>query len=117
MGGPERLLIAFTGTQPWELPMTLVDDFLIQLVDFAPTGGKVGRGFNIAWNSVKDFVLPNITSEVSEVWITGHSLGGSITTLASAEIKIRYPHLNVITYTFASPRTGDSMFSSVYDSL
>ncbi len=37
----KELVISFTGTQVFNLPVTVIDDLLIGMVDFPPTGGKV----------------------------------------------------------------------------
>ena len=58
-----------------------------------------------------------LNSSISEVWLTGHSLGGSILTLASADIKFNFPFIDVINYSYASPKVGDMDFVNGYEKL
>jgi len=44
----------------------------------------------------------------AQFYISGHSLGGAIATLAAYEISRLYPDHAVIIYTFGSPRVGNA---------
>ncbi|CAK5110062.1 unnamed protein product [Meloidogyne enterolobii] len=52
-----------------------------------------------------------------ELWITGHSLGGSLAALAAAKlVHIKaIPQDKVKLVTFGQPRTGDSGFAAAMD--
>ncbi|CAN0306134.1 unnamed protein product, partial [Ectocarpus fasciculatus] len=41
------------------------------------------------------------------VYITGHSLGGALATLAALDHRRRYPEAKVTMYNFGSPRVGN----------
>ena len=49
--------------------------------------------------------------------ITGHSLGASLASLASASMASSSLGLNITTYTFGQPRTGNSAYADYVDSL
>jgi len=49
------------------------------------------------------------------VYITGHSLGGAIATLAAADLYSVTPDLTL--YTFGSPRVGDLAFATYFDKV
>lgn len=53
----------------------------------------------------------------SQVYVTGHSLGGALATLATLDIKKHTPFQTPILYTFASPRVGDPTFVRQFDDL
>jgi hypothetical protein len=48
-----------------------------------------------------------------QLWITGHSLGGALATLAGAKCKWT-SNLDPIVYTFGAPRVGDANFGEHY---
>ena len=58
-----------------------------------------------------------LDSPVSEVFVTGHSLGGAIATLAALHIRKTTPFRLPILYTFASPRVGDPQFAQHFEPL
>jgi triacylglycerol lipase len=54
----------------------------------------------------------------SQIFITGHSLGGALATLAAAHIVKCNPEFKKpIIYTYASPRVGDQLFASHFKDL
>jgi len=114
---PDKILIAFTGTQAINLPETILDDLDIGLIPFPPTGGQVSKGFYDSWIGVQNYILHRINNSTKEVWLSSHSLGGAVATLAGAAIKNIYPNIKVIIYSFASPRVGDEQFSYGFSRL
>ena len=81
--------------------------------------GKVHKGF---YNALMD-VWPSMRREIRRIrsndvprrplWITGHSLGGALATIAaSLLVEDDEPFFGV--YTFGSPRCGDKDFARVY---
>ncbi|GMS80702.1 hypothetical protein PENTCL1PPCAC_2877, partial [Pristionchus entomophagus] len=93
-------------------------------VDFKD-GGKVSKYFNDAFMDVWDGGLGAdlsyliMTYPGYDLWITGHSLGGAIASLASAHIvSFNWFDQNRITlYTFGQPRTGDQKYADVHDNF
>jgi Lipase (class 3) len=54
---------------------------------------------------------------VSSVTICGHSLGGALATLLALDVAANTVFTQPAVYTYASPRTGDSLFASTYDQV
>ena len=82
-------------------------DCNVLLVD-AEHSGKVHKGFNTALDEVWDELLAylrQIHQPPRTLWMTGHSLGAALATLAAD----RYGDVQGL-YTFGSPRVGDSEF-------
>jgi len=81
--------------------------------------GKVHTGFFLAWASIEDDVLAQISSWRSEqtqqgvklppLYITGHSLGGALATMAAAALSDYGVDVAGV-YTFGQPRVGDRTF-------
>lgn len=86
--------------------------------------GEVHRGFQGAlmdvWPKMKSAIRSIRNARPKEehrlpLYITGHSLGGAMATLAAAElISADEPFYSV--YTYGQPRAGDRAFSRVYNS-
>ena len=69
-----------------------------------PEGGRVHEGFARALQKVVDEVDSELQRLSLPTFVTGHSLGGALATLASS----RHPF--VAAYTFGAPRVGDAEF-------
>lgn len=121
------VVLAFRGTE--------IDNFVgafedwMGNFDFAQvddeSGGRVHRGFRRdlaeVWTnhgggkSLKEHLRELMTNGTRTLWITGHSLGAALATLA-AERCAREGGFTVNgVYTFGSPRVGDSGFKQEYD--
>jgi len=76
-------------------------------------GGKVHRGFKAAlsevWNELEDH-LTKLQKNNLKIWVTGHSLGAALATLAAH----RYGNVQGL-YTFGSPRVGDQDFKNDFN--
>jgi hypothetical protein len=110
---PKLALVAFRGTQNVENCLT---DAETPLVRCAPYPGLVHLGFSTAieevWAEVRELLGP--ASHALPIWVTGHSLGGAMATLAS--VRLRREGYNVrAVYTYGSPRVGDRVFRDSYD--
>lgn len=74
------------------------------------TGGRVHSGFHQAFADVAPHLDTALVSlpETHRVWLTGHSLGGALATLATAHLGAdRVQGL----YTMGAPRVGDPAFA------
>lgn len=98
-----------------EVLKDVVVDSKVKLVD-SGQGGNVHQGFMDALNEVwEDQLLPCLNKLLSEegknrvLWMTGHSLGAALATLAAD----RFGHVQGV-YTFGSPRVGDQSFADDY---
>ncbi len=59
-----------------------------------------------------------LTNETtSELYITGHSLGAALATLATLDLALQYPNVSIILYHFASPRVGNDKFADLFNTL
>jgi predicted lipase len=82
---------------------------------------QVHRGFLTEWETK---LAPRVTAAVkqllqkhpgSKVYVTGHSKGGALATLAALHLKTVLPSGQFVgAYTFGSPRAGGSSFASLF---
>jgi len=115
----QHIVLVFRGSQQaadWGT------NFKFRMKQFAITGtaqeaaiptGEVHRGFQDAWQSVEKRVVYQLhkwwTPE-TQLWITGHSLGGALAALAATSLE--YQGFAVAgLYTFGQPRVGDWPFT------
>ena len=69
--------------------------------------GNVHKGFATHFENIKQklvAILNNSNASGKSLWLTGHSLGGAIATIAAAELKSQYDVSGI--YTFGQPRVG-----------
>lgn len=88
------------------------------------TGGEVQlyfkTAFNALWQCLESVVKSAISAHPSyKLWVTGHSLGGALASLASAWIVYNrtIPRKNIILYTFGMPRVGNKKYATEHDKL
>jgi len=103
-------VISFTGTEPENGASDYLTDLNL-IPKKSGQGGVVHSGFKKAfetvWDKVNDILhRPDVPSTV---WITGHSLGGALATLAASRIAARG------CYTFGSPRVGSKSFNKTIE--
>lgn len=116
-------IVAFRGTRTaieWvvdaaavEVPVPLVW-FNHGTLQFA----RVHLGFLIWFAFVRpqlDAAVQKFNPNAVSTQVTGHSLGGAITTLASIYLKLGSLLTPLQAYPLASPRVGDSTFAGAYD--
>ena len=111
------ILISFRGTEPKQLLDWMTDADAIP-VDFL--GGKVHAGFLRALNYIWDDVTSAIAAlqtDAQSVWITGHSLGAALATLAVGKFRIELAKPVNGVYTYGSPRVGDTDFQMRFNHL
>ncbi len=112
------LFIVFRGTRT---PLEWFRNSEVKQTFFLDGFGSTTKGFNKIFTQLWDTInqgISNIASnQISNVFITGHSLGSALATLCAAKVKITFPNLNVKLYTFASPRVGDLNFANKFKSL
>ena len=90
--------------------------------------GDVHQGFLDAWESIeekdekdnegilnilqqwkKELLSENSENKEMEIWVTGHSLGGAIATLAATSLSVQKFNVKGL-YTFGQPRIGNGEF-------
>ena len=105
--GPGMAVLAFRGTQQVKDWMTNLDAATTQVCSSSgEVLGNVHRGFNEAFLSVRAQIGPLLKGDEDlPLFVTGHSLGGALATLATW-------YLNgdslAACYTFGAPRVGDT---------
>ncbi|MCH8620492.1 lipase family protein [Undibacterium sp. TS12] len=100
--------VAFRGTQPDDPTDVLTDALFLPVQWQGP--GRVHDGFLRAYNSVAAALDDWLAGQpaTSRVYLTGHSLGAALATLAAA--CTNGSHL----VTFGSPRVGDAAFVAAF---
>ena len=111
----KMVLLSFRGT---ESPQDFVTDIKVRME--AGPGGQVHRGFKDGleeiWVQVRAKVAELQTQYAdAPLWITGHSLGAALATLAAAKFTLEEQIAIQGIYTFGSPRVGDTTFAEAYD--
>lgn len=115
----QHIILVFRGSQQaadWGT------NFKFRMKQFAITGtaqaaaiptGEVHRGFQDAWQSVEKRVVYQLNkwwTPETQLWVTGHSLGGALAALAATSLE--YQGFAVAgLYTFGQPRVGDWAFT------
>jgi triacylglycerol lipase len=116
MSSTSNGVVAFRGTDT-------VPDWIADLsyaeVDypFVADAGQVHEGFLGVYQSCRPQVLTALGALPAglPLFVTGHSLGGAVATLAALDIAVNSPFAAPVIYTFASPRTGDGDFAEAFD--
>lgn len=125
-------LIAFRGTSS-------LDDMLLDLESGAslaftpfhnpgdfPKNVYVGDGFNKIYTTQKHGMTASLQNQIfsvltalpdtpTEIFITGHSLGGALASLFTLDLAVSLPNVGITSITFASPRVGISNWQTVYN--
>jgi hypothetical protein len=126
---PTRFIVAFRGTDSdsdalaeaffyystfqsyLNAPSRLVDD--------------VSVGFNGIYSTKGSTMTQTMQQQVfnmlqagrmTEVYITGHSLGGALSQLFTLDLRVSFPNVKVRTINFASPRVGGRHWAEACDS-
>ncbi len=128
----KTLVISFRGTEPNKVKDILTDaKFRLAEESFALKGEseqkklEIHRGFYGSLQSIwskgtsdqdLDGYLEDAvkSSDTEEVWITGHSLGGALATLASIKVREYIPADKVHLFTYGCPRVGNDSIVSLF---
>jgi triacylglycerol lipase len=114
MANDRAIVVAFRGTQPDKLV-----DWMSDLDTLFTTGpfGLVHNGFNLALSRIWDELNACVASfqdQGQSLWLTGHSLGAALASLATARWRELDKPVNGL-YDFGSPRVGDRVFERTFD--
>lgn len=105
------IVLVFRGSEP-DIYKDYLTDLYFKPTEF-PDKGMVHSGFFSALQGqVWDKIQQTLNSEKLKnklLWITGHSLGAGLSTIAAAYLE---PHA---LYNFGSPRVGDSSFQVSFE--
>jgi triacylglycerol lipase len=98
-----------------------MEDFKFKLVPYLRgDGGKVHEGFQRVYNRCRESFIPFLKGIKGPglfhgFFITGHSLGGALSTLAVPDVAGETVFRRPIMYNFGSPRVGDGDFARAYN--
>ena len=116
LGGEPTIVLSVRGTESLENWIQNLK-FLKTDREMSCDGCKVHSGFLDVWESIAQDVIRELKSlrlanPHARLVLTGHSLGGAVTTLAGYALSadLKFPVDNV--YTYGSPRVGNSAFAS-----
>ena len=114
VGDDSTWILAFRGTEPKKV-VDWITDFDAKLIN--GPGGKVHEGFLVALSYVWSEIWTMLREErlFRNLWVTGHSLGGALATLAVAKLRQERGHPVNGLYTFGQPRVGDEDFASRFN--
>jgi len=86
--------------------------------DYGLGYGNAHHGFLKLYRSLQNEMLQILNSldNLQQLYVTGHSLGSSLSTLAIPKIIEKYPNTQLIHYNFASPRVASIPFAEKYNS-
>ncbi len=79
-------------------------------------GGMVHAGFMRALRAIWKDLRILLREQQGPLYITGHSLGAALATLATAQL-LRKGHAVEACYVFGSPRTGDQRFTRSFNNM
>ena len=116
------IVIAFRGSECFEQAFIEFVEGLVSPKEAFLSNGEVQtywkRGFEKLWLSMESKVKALIADNPSyKIWVTGHSLGGAMASLASTWLR----HYNVasrdkiVSYTFGMPRVGNYDYALQHD--
>ncbi len=107
----DHVVLGFRGTEATSIKDIKADAKAVSMA--CPTGGKIHKGFYEAYGVVESKIQNRLNEKditLKPLFITGHSLGGALATIAAK----RLVHKGGISacYTFGSPRVGDEEWVS-----
>lgn len=84
---------------------------------FYKKNGLLHEGFQEVYLSIRNDIIKKIESikKSKKIYITGHSLGATLATLACIDIEYTLKKKITALYTFASPRVGDNDFVKAFN--
>ncbi|WP_256760915.1 lipase family protein [Cohnella sp. WQ 127256] len=113
----DHIIIAFRGTSTTS---DWISDAMASQIKFkfARNAGMTHRGFSNIYESAREPILEALDGldPNKDLYITGHSLGGALTSLCGLDVAVNSSFSYPIAYTFGSPRVGDPTFAKAYDS-
>ncbi len=108
--GDEFAVLAFRGTEVTKKQDVKTD---VKAMKVSTLEGRVHTGFNKAYDSVADAIANSLLGmDELPLYITGHSLGGALATVAAQRLEKdpRFSEWIAACYTFGSPRVGNDQY-------
>jgi len=114
IGDNDTWILAFRGTEIKKVK-DITTDLNALLVN--GLGGKIHKGFRDALSFVWTDLWNTLKAERKSrtLWVTGHSLGGALATLAVAKLRQEKKQSVNGLYTFGSPRVGNKKFADKFN--
>jgi len=120
-----RLIVSFRGTQTAGDWLNNID-FVHEPYRPDPAAGNVHQGFQHVYYAIRDSLIGLVTARlagITEILVTGHSLGGALTALAMPDLlsviaaaQPAAPALAPTLYNLESPRVGNRAFQTYFNS-
>jgi hypothetical protein len=111
----KTVYLSFRGTDDLQ---DVCYDLKDKLIDATILGDniKVHQGFYEQFISISKEIDTKLeTLEFNTIYLTGHSLGASIATIASLYYKLKFSDKKIILQVFGSPRTGNIEFKHLLE--
>jgi hypothetical protein len=109
-------VLAFRGTEVSKRQDLKID---VQALKVSVLEGKIHSGFRIAYESVAEEIQKSVLKlRDIPLYITGHSLGGALATVATQRLEhhLKIREMIAACYTFGSPRVGNSHYDIEFKS-
>jgi hypothetical protein len=108
-------VLAFRGTEVAKRQDIRIDT---QAMKISVLEGRIHSGFRIAYDSVAKEIEKNVLKLDVPLYITGHSLGAALATVATQQLEhhLKIREMIAACYTFGSPRVGDSHYDIEFKS-
>ena len=122
----KAIAVAFRGTEHFKQLITQILRILTEPKMSFAAGGKVQGyfldAFKVVWNDLEESFKDQTKKYSSyKIWVTGHSLGGALASLASSLIMHENTNTiakdNLMLYTFGQPRVGNYDYALAHDGL
>ena len=115
-------VLAFRGTSSKQDVVTDIDIRRVRCTELFPSvmdekPPKVHAGFYRQYMSVRPAMYEYLDDHPStnNILVASHSLGAALGTIATLDLAINRPNINVHNVTFGSPRVGSSKFADMYN--
>jgi hypothetical protein len=108
-------VLAFRGTEISKRQDLKID---AQAMRVSVLEGRIHAGFRIAYDSVAKEIEKSILRLNVPLYVTGHSLGAALATVATQRLEhhLKIREMIAACYTFGSPRVGDSHYDIEFKS-
>src|SRR5437879_3380091 len=101
----DAVLVAFRGTEPDDLKDWITDaDAVFAHTEVGPVHYGFWAALQSVWTQLEQTIQQH-QDRAQSLWITGHSLGAALATLATARLRRALKPIHGL-YTFGSPRAG-----------
>lgn len=111
LSSQENVFLAFRGTEPNQIKDLKAD--IKAIIKQCDSGGRIHTGFDTAFSEVAIDIQQELNKDQYKdkpLYITGHSLGGALATIAAK--KLTHKAGLAACYTFGSPRVGNEEWVS-----